>query len=63
MKVLLTMSMVVDTDELPGGQFNRLCERFKNIHENLSVSYTNERAWWSMEEIPEVEKRIDLRES
>lgn len=61
MKVKLTMSMVVDTEEMPEGSFHKLCEDYKNTHENLSVVFPNERAYWSMEELPDVEKRIDLR--
>lgn len=61
MKVKLTMSMVVDTEELPVGHFNRLCETYKNTHERLSTSCESERAYWSMEEFPEIEKRIDFQ--
>lgn len=61
MKVKLTMSMVVDTENLPEGHFNKLYETYKSTHERLSTSCENERAYWSMEEFPEIEKRIDLR--
>lgn len=61
MKVKLTMSMVVDTEEMPEGSFSKLCEDYKRTHENLSMVFPNERAYWSMEELPEIEKRIDLR--
>lgn len=61
MKVKLTMSMVVDTEEMPEGSFSKLCEDYKSTHENLSMVFPNERAYWSMEELPEIEKRIDLR--
>lgn len=61
MKVKLTMSMVVNTENLPEGHFNKLCETYKSTHERLSTSCEHERAYWSMEEFPEIEKRIDLR--
>lgn len=61
MKVKLTMTMVVDTEEMPEGSFNKLCEDYKVTHENLSMVFPNEGAYWSMEELPKAEKRVDLR--
>lgn len=62
MKVKLTMEIVVDTEKLSEGHFNKLCEEYKNTHENLSMVFPNEGAYWSMEEVYKSKKRIEENE-